>query len=558
MQSSVPLTAAMPLPASAPSSGPLLSNYLLHASSAPTAALLSLGPASSLVSSTSSASGGTPGSSPSVSSSSSSVVSAVTTSASTTSSSTASPASTARSRSAHTSTVPRRRLSSRYELCVHARLNCSCSCRSEVTKSHRWQHAYRARHTGCDCRWRELRESGRRKKRKASRDGSDDTTTHGDGEETDEAGETVADSAAISARSKEAAAQAEEVQADDEDPVEEIAPFDERVRLFANPPRSPPAMSASYLAPSYAPLSLDTVRAHVLPNDTNPPHQMYQPTYSPPASQQLPLSLTSSPPTMGDVQTNPTFATPASLSLMLPPAAVSSGARAAPGTATGGFMHPTHNTFPPFAASPAIQMQHAASLSASASHYATHPLGLALQSSSNYPANFMQLSPMQLTAANGSPVNVVDNMQLVHMHAAMQQQQQHQQLLQANGVFSHHSPSYFLPQTLVHQPIVLTPALHPLSSPHHMLSLPATAQQQALTLQQPMQLFTANPIQPAASPQPYSSALASPYLHPSLSSPTTQYLSFAASGPSASQLLSLPQRHSMAGMPSTPQTSPAL
>ena len=366
---------------------------------------------------------------------------------------------------------------------------------------------------------------------------------------------------------------------DDEEQIEEIAPFDERVRLFANAPRSPPAMSASYLAPSYAPLlSIDTVRAHVLPTDATqftpiyPPSLHQSTSYSAPLhqhqlQQQLPAS---SPPSNGGVQTGVGFATPASLSLMLPPAtAPPTGQHSAANTAGGGFMSQLTNNLLSFATSPSLQLQQAVSMSPSPHYAGSTSLGLAMHSSINqshgqhangYTSNGVHLSPMQLTAAsNGLPMSALGNMQLANMQAAMQQQlQQHQphQLLPHNGVLSQHSLSHFLPSTVNQHSNILSPPLHTLSSLSTTMSVPhslSTAAQQ-LQLLQPTPLFANSSTHPTASNQPYSTSLASPFLHPALPS-TAQYVSYSNGGPSSAQMLSLPQLHSLSALPASSQSS---
>ena len=591
MQSSSALSAGVSLPAPVGSSSSLLSHYLFHAASAAQpAAVVSLGPASSLVCSTSSSSTGTPSSSPSVSSASSSIVSAVTTSSSSSSSAAASPV-TGRSRS-NSSTAPRRRLSSRYELCVHARLNCSCSCRSEVTKSHRWQHAYRARHTGCDCRWRELRESGRRKKRKHSRDGGEQAARGEDKPEGEEEGET-AEGAAVGSPGKDGAPSQSDGD-DGEDHIEEIAPFDERVRLFANAPRSPPAMSASYLAPTYAPLSLDTVQAHVLPAEAAPLHSLYpsllQSTYSAPVVQQQQhhhhQPPSHSPQLLGGLPSGSNFATPASLALMLPPAAptMPRSTSSPPNTANHGYMSQLHNNFPlSFTSSPSLQhMQQTVSMSASPPQYGSSSLGLGMQQSLNqsltqsagavggYP-NGLQLSPMQLsTALNGLAMggaSNMTNMQLASLQAAMQQQQQQQQqqqLLPINAVVSQHALSHFLPQTISQHTTMQPAAFHTLSSAPNALSLQpslstqgsgAVVGQSPQAMQQSTPLFVSPAQSTASAQQQYTSALASQFVHANLSSPA-QYLPYTTAGPSSSPLLSIPHAQTLAGLPGSPPRQP--
>ena len=200
--------------------------------------------------------------------------------------------------------------------------------------------------------------------------------------------------AAVDAGAKDSpAAQQSDDNEEDEEQVEEIAPFDERIRLFANAPRSPPAMSASFLAPTYSPLSLDTVRAHVLPTDSIQlpplyPCSLHQSPYSAPVHphhhhhhQHHP---TSSPASGGGMHVSSNFATPATLSLMLPPAAPT-GPRSTSGpamTSGGGYITHMPNNLIHFATSPSLQIQQAVSMPSS-QHHGNPSLGFALEPSSS-------------------------------------------------------------------------------------------------------------------------------------------------------------------------------
>ena len=582
MRPTPPVTAAIPIPlsSSAPSSSSLLtSTYLVHAShSQPSAAQPSLGPASSLICSTSSSStAGTPGSSPSISSASSSVVSTHTTpsysSASASPASSSSHSSPARPRSHSSATAaPRRRLSSRYELCVHARLNCSCSCRSEVTKSHRWQHAYRARHTGCDCRWRELRESGRRKKRKAGKDEAETAQTEEEGGEGERAvGEAAGgDSPLVGTDAKDGSGpqqqqqQAQSDDGEDEEQIEEIAPFDERVRLFANAPRTPPAMSASFLAPSYAPLQLDTVRAHVVPADAAgfstiyavQQQQQHPHVYSAPVvhhhqhhqhhqqQQQQQQQQHASAQPAGAMYAGSGFSVSSSQPVMLPPSA-QSGSRSNSGPPTAPYMSPLPNSLLSFSAAPSLQLQQTVSLPAGA-HYgvlvqtSNQPMGQSATAAGSYPTAGLHLSSMQQQMAS---------MQA----AAMQHQHQHQQqqLVSVSNVLTQHSLSQYMP-----------PGLHSLSSLPSTLSLPhalsAPATGSSTVQQQQSTSVYASPTHPTGGgpSQSYTTALPSHLLQSSSMASPAQYVHFTAGGPSATQLYSLPQMHTLTALPASPQQPP--